>query len=159
MSSKEKLEVAKARLDEATNWHQFGETHDEDGWCCKRENELRDEVHALEMAAPVLPATGQPQVTMQRARDLARSYLYGAMGHLGISVLKDEAVESVASRLFDDFSRNWWESYPLCICSHGILDHEGGPVMQRCEQCACMKYVPSARQLAEVTGGARSLPR
>lgn len=85
--------------------------------------------------------SGKLDLTMERARDLARSYLYGAMGHLGISVLKDEAVESIASRLFDDFSRNWWEHYPLCICSHGILDHEGGPVMQGCERCSCMKYV------------------
>ena len=50
-ASPEGLAEAKARLSEATNWHQFGEGHDEDGWCCKRETELRDEVMALEMAA------------------------------------------------------------------------------------------------------------
>lgn len=53
------LEVAKARLNEATNWHQYGTQHDEDGWCCKRENELRDEVMVLE-AGGALGATSKP---------------------------------------------------------------------------------------------------
>jgi hypothetical protein len=45
------IEIARARLDEATNWHhQFNDKHDDDSWCCKRENELRDEVHAIEVA-------------------------------------------------------------------------------------------------------------
>jgi hypothetical protein len=35
----------------------------------------------------------------KRATDLARSALYGVMGYLGISVMTDEAVNSVASRL------------------------------------------------------------
>jgi hypothetical protein len=48
--------------------------------------------------------TTSDRLTMDRARDLARSYLYGAMGHLGITVMTDEAVESVASRLFSDFA-------------------------------------------------------
>jgi hypothetical protein len=43
---REESSEAAARLDEATNWHQFSPTHDEDGWCCKREQELRDEVMA-----------------------------------------------------------------------------------------------------------------
>ena len=38
-------EIAKARLDEATNWHQYGAGHDDDGWCCQRETELRDELY------------------------------------------------------------------------------------------------------------------
>jgi len=50
-----KLEVAKARLDEATNWHRFDKEHDDDSWCCKREKELRDEVFALEMASGEQP--------------------------------------------------------------------------------------------------------
>ena len=48
--------LARARLDEASRWHQFTEGHDDDGWCCKRESELRDELMALEYAAP----SGQP---------------------------------------------------------------------------------------------------
>jgi len=47
--------VAKARLDEATNWHQFGKDHDDDGWCCKRENELRNELEAA-----LTPQASQP---------------------------------------------------------------------------------------------------
>ena len=53
-----------------------------------------------------LTSATAPQLDMQRALDLARSYLYGAMGHLGISVLTDEAVESVASRLHADFANS-----------------------------------------------------
>ena len=44
----EVLNVAKARLEEATNWHQFGKEHDEDGWCCKREADLRNTVMAIQ---------------------------------------------------------------------------------------------------------------
>jgi hypothetical protein len=39
--------IVKARISEATNWHQFGDGHDSDGWCCKREEELRNELWAL----------------------------------------------------------------------------------------------------------------
>lgn len=46
------LRVAKARLDEATEWHQYNTQHDDDSWCCKRESELRDDVMALEAALP-----------------------------------------------------------------------------------------------------------
>ena len=48
----EALVISKTRLDEAMNWHQYGTGHDDDSWCCKREQELRDEVMALEMAVP-----------------------------------------------------------------------------------------------------------
>lgn len=57
------LEIAKAHLEEATNWHQYGPKHDEDGWCCQRENELRNEVMALEHTAqsPVAPEKGESE--------------------------------------------------------------------------------------------------
>ena len=55
------LEVAKARLDEATNWHQYETEHDEDGWCCQREKGLRDEVMALEMAMPAQGSSSSEQ--------------------------------------------------------------------------------------------------
>ena len=47
-----RLAELRARLDEASRWHQFTEGHDDDGWCCKRESELGDELMALEYAAP-----------------------------------------------------------------------------------------------------------
>ena len=54
-------QVATARLEEATNWHQYGTGHDDDSWCCKREQELRDELMALESAFPnVAVAMQQP---------------------------------------------------------------------------------------------------
>jgi len=57
------------------------------------------------LLAAALAAAGQGgELTEERAQNLARSYLYGAMGYLGISELKDEAVKSVASRLRSDFA-------------------------------------------------------
>lgn len=40
--------VARARVEEASCWHQFGEGHDVDGWCCAREKELGCQLMALE---------------------------------------------------------------------------------------------------------------
>jgi len=45
-----------AQLSEAQNWHRFNKDHDDDGWCCQREEELRDEVMALDQAAAPPPA-------------------------------------------------------------------------------------------------------
>ena len=54
-----RLAELRARLDEASRWHQFTEGHDDDGWCCKRESELGDELMALEYAAPMKHGPGR----------------------------------------------------------------------------------------------------
>ena len=52
----------------------------------------------------------------QRHLDIARSSLYGVMGYLGISVMTDEAVASVASRIAD------WEREQVARAVHLVLD-------------------------------------
>jgi hypothetical protein len=76
----EVLNVAKARLEEATNWHQFGKEHDEDGWCCKREADLRNTVMAIQQLqeAPLVgPEAGGSSPAQLTQRKIVFNWLMG----------------------------------------------------------------------------------
>jgi len=99
----------------------------------------------------------------QRHLDIARSSLYGVMGHLGISVMTDEAVASVASRIADweaplgtapeqaDQLVERWEQ----IAEHG----EGTPATDnfyfRCAMERCAAELKAALRAIEQKGGAK----
>ncbi len=84
----------------------------------------------------------------QRARELRQLVEQARDGFVGgqpyvltysdiIEQLKE--IESLAAPA--PAPAKWWKEYPLCTCGHGILDHEGGPVMAGCNSCSCAKYV------------------
>jgi hypothetical protein len=75
-SASEVLNVAKARLEEATNWHQFGKEHDEEGWCCKREADLRNTVMAIQQLQEA------PTVDLEAGGPLHPYYSDGTMQEL-----------------------------------------------------------------------------